>query len=46
MLGYFNSYDNHHWVTIGKEKNGMSPDAVQYARALRLPYQLLSFLRI
>ena len=24
----------------------MSPDAVQYARALRPPYHLLSFLRI
>merc|ERR1719361_3314907 len=34
--------DGQHW----QEKNGMAPDAVQYARALRPPYQLLSFLRI
>ena len=34
------------WVNIGKERDGMSPDAVQYARALRPPYHLLSFLRI
>ena len=42
----FAPYDDHRWVNIGKEKNGMAPDAVQYARALRPPYQLLSFLRI
>ena len=34
------------WVNIGKERDGMNPDAVQYARALRPPYHLLSFLRI
>jgi hypothetical protein len=34
------------WVNIGKERDGMKPDAVQYARALRPPYHLLSFLRI
>ncbi len=34
------------WVNIGKERDGMQPDAVQYARALRPPYHLLSFLRI
>ena len=34
------------WVNIGKERDGMAPDAVQYARALRPPYHLLSFLRI
>ena len=42
----FAPYDDHRWVNIGKEKNGSAPDAVQYARALRPPYQLLSFLRI
>ena len=42
----FAPYDDHRWVNIGKEKNGNAPDAVQYARALRPPYQLLSFLRI
>ena len=36
----------HRWVNIGKERDGMAPDAVQYARALRPPYHLLSFLRI
>ena len=39
-------YFNFRWVNIGKERDGMSPDAVQYARALRPPYHLLSFLRI
>ena len=34
------------WANIGKERDEMSPDAVQYARALRPPYHLLSFLRI
>lgn len=34
------------WVNIGKERDNMAPDAVQYARALRPPYHLLSFLRI
>ncbi len=34
------------WVNIGKERDGMTPDAVQYARALRPPYHLLSFLRL
>ena len=33
-------------MNIGKERDGMAPDAVQYARALRPPYHLLSFLRI
>ena len=42
----FAPYDDHRWVNIGKEKNGIAPDAVQYARALRPPFQLLSFLRI
>ena len=42
----FAPYNDHRWVNIGKEKNGSAPDAVQYARALRPPYQLLSFLRI
>ena len=41
----FAPYDNHRWVNIGKERDGMAPDAVQYARALRPPYHLLSFLR-
>ena len=42
----FAFYDDHRWLNIGKEKNGIAPDAVQYARALRPPFQLLSFLRI
>jgi len=42
----FAPYDDHRWVNIGKERDGMQPDAVQYARALRPPYHLLSFLRI
>ena len=42
----FAPYDDHRWVNIGKERNGNPADAVQYARALRPPYQLLSFLRI
>eukprot|EP00092_Neocalanus_flemingeri_P036308 GFUD01039530.1.p1 GENE.GFUD01039530.1~~GFUD01039530.1.p1 ORF type:complete len:1126 (-),score=436.20 GFUD01039530.1:24-3401(-) len=42
----FAPYDDHRWVNIGKERDGMAPDAVQYARALRPPYHLLSFLRI
>ena len=33
-------------MNIGKERDNMQPDAVQYARALRPPYHLLSFLRI
>lgn len=37
---------NYRWVNIGKERDNMAPDAVQYARALRPPYHLLSFLRI
>ena len=41
----FAPYDDHRWVNIGKERDGMAPDAVQYARALRPPYHLLSFLR-
>jgi len=42
----FAPYDDHRWVNIGKERDAMAPDAVQYARALRPPYHLLSFLRI
>merc|ERR1712142_1007260 len=42
----FVPYDDHKWVNIGKERDQMTPDAVQYARALRPPYHLLSFLRI
>merc|ERR1711915_882528 len=34
----FAPYDDHRWVNIGKERDGMAPDAVQYARALRPPY--------
>merc|ERR1719445_365839 len=41
----FAPYDDHRWVNIGKERDQMAPDAVQYARALRPPYHLLSFLR-
>ena len=42
----FAPYDDHRWVNIGKERDGMAPDAVQYSRALRPPYHLLSFLKI
>jgi len=42
----FAPYDDHRWVNIGKQRDGMAPDAVQYARALRPPYHLLSFLRV
>merc|ERR1712047_234683 len=42
----FAPYDDHRWVNIGKERDQMAPDAVQYARALRPPYHLLSFLGI
>ncbi len=42
----FAPYDDHRWVNIGKSREGMAPSAVQYARALRPPYHLLSFLRI
>ena len=42
----FVNFISSRWVNIGKERDGMSPDAVQYARALRPPYHLLSFLRI
>ena len=38
--------DDHSWVNVGKKRGGMAPDSVQYARALRPPYHLLSFLRI
>ena len=43
---HFVTFTFSRWVNIGKERDGMSPDAVQYARALRPPYHLLSFLRI
>jgi len=39
-------YDGHTWVNVGSERDGMAPDSVQYARALRPPYHLLSFLRM
>ena len=42
----FAPYDDHRWVDIGKERDGVAPDAVQYARSLRPPYHLLSFLKI
>jgi len=42
----FAPYDENRWVNIGKERDGMAPDAVQYSRALKPPYHLLSFLRI
>ena len=32
-------------VNLVQERDQMAPDAVQYARALRPPYHLLSFLR-
>eukprot|EP00092_Neocalanus_flemingeri_P030009 GFUD01032579.1.p1 GENE.GFUD01032579.1~~GFUD01032579.1.p1 ORF type:complete len:340 (-),score=86.10 GFUD01032579.1:135-1091(-) len=38
----FAPYGDHRWINIGKER----ADAVQYARALRLPYHLVSFLRM
>ena len=42
----FAPYDENRWVNIGKERDGMAPDAVQYSRALKPPYHLLSFLKI
>ena len=33
-------YDEQKWVNIGKEKDGMKPQDVQYAQALKLPYHL------
>ncbi|CAB4057426.1 unnamed protein product [Lepeophtheirus salmonis] len=42
------SYDSHTEDDSqrSKERDNMTPDSVQYARALRPPYHLLSFLRI
>eukprot|EP00091_Calanus_sinicus_P012082 TRINITY_DN27314_c0_g1_i1.p1 TRINITY_DN27314_c0_g1~~TRINITY_DN27314_c0_g1_i1.p1 ORF type:complete len:120 (-),score=25.71 TRINITY_DN27314_c0_g1_i1:36-395(-) len=37
-------YDEHKWVSIGKEKDGMRPQDVQYAQALQPPYHLASLL--
>ncbi|CAB4064622.1 unnamed protein product [Lepeophtheirus salmonis] len=42
----FAPYDDNRWVSIGKDLINNSFDAVQYTRALRLPFHLLSFLRI
>ncbi|XP_040569052.1 uncharacterized protein [Lepeophtheirus salmonis] len=42
----FAPYDDNRWVSISKDLINNSFDAVQYTRALRLPFQLLSFLRI
>ena len=39
-------YDEHKWVSIGKEKDGMKPQDVQYAQALKPPYHLASFLKM
>eukprot|EP00092_Neocalanus_flemingeri_P017025 GFUD01018413.1.p2 GENE.GFUD01018413.1~~GFUD01018413.1.p2 ORF type:complete len:202 (+),score=54.48 GFUD01018413.1:181-786(+) len=39
-------YDEHKWVNIGKEKDGMKPQDVQYAQALKPPYHLASFLKL
>ena len=44
--GYFVTKTVIRWVNIGKERDGMTPDAVQYARALMPPYHLLSYLRL
>jgi len=46
MVECFAPYDDHKWDNIGKLRDGMAPSAVQYARALRPAYHLLSFLRI
>ena len=39
-------YEEHKWKNIGKAKDGMAPDSVQYAQALKPPYHLLSFLHV
>jgi len=39
-------YDEQKWVNIGKEKDGMKPQDVQYAQALKPPYHLASFLKM
>ena len=36
-------YDERKWVIIGKEKDGMKPQDVQYAQALKPSYHLASF---
>jgi len=46
VIECFAPYDENRWVNIGKERDGMAPDAVQYSRALKPPFHLLSFLRI
>ena len=33
-------YDERKWVIIGNEKDGMKPQDVQYAQALKPPYHL------
>jgi len=39
-------YDEQKWVNIGKEKDGMKPQDVQYSQALKPPYHLASFLKM
>ena len=39
-------YDELRWTNIGKEEDGMKPQDVQYAQALRPPYHLASTLRL
>lgn len=39
-------YDEQKWVSIGKEKDGMKPQDVQYSQALKPPYHLASFLKM
>jgi len=39
-------YDEQKWVNIGKEKDGMKPEDVQYSQALKPPYHLASFLKM
>ena len=39
-------YDEQKWANIGKEKDGMKPEDVQYSLALKPPYHLASFLKM
>ena len=38
-------YEDLKWINIGRERDGMAPDSVQYAKALQPPYHILSYLR-
>ena len=39
-------YDELCWTNIGKEEDGMKPQDVQYAQALRPPHHLASSLKL